>query len=1276
MNGWSSWQVRAELERLLVRDLLGPWGEADEELPAGSSPSERYVVGVLSPKGATLSLDDLDDPVGDGTPGEATPEVAAAAAAGSMAPGSLGLSFSLPRSVERLVVSASWGRYERGESSLQVTEDGKPRTVWRRYPCGGQVEVDVTQPSFREAPDPSAPQVLVRAQSREYGSCRVVDVTLVNEKPEPPTSKDVAKLYQCRVSVTALDGGSAVFLPHNDPSHAPAGDSVDLAAPEADDAEMAGLRLLYRGAQQFAVGRNAAVEVDRRPEESRAWRVSTSNLPAFEVPQTIAPKVREVDHLAGLQVDMRWLAEKPRDAVVGALRPLADGYRAWLAEQELRLVNEPDLAEHRDAALANLEQGRLAADRIGAGIDLLERDDRAWAAWRFANEAMAMQRQHTEVIAERTQNPHLSLAETEHLADTPDKRSWRPFQLAFVLLNLPSLTDPTHPDRGLAERGEGLVDLLFFPTGGGKTEAYLGLTAYTFAIRRLRGLTGDGPGRDGGTGVAVLMRYTLRLLTAQQFQRAATLVCAAELIRRRAVQAGRNPWGAEPFRIGLWVGSKVTPNWYHDAEEALDQSRSAYARSAAGNPVQVLACPWCGRAIQPGQDADAVADVRRVLVWCGDPDGRCPFTRKQSHEPWGEGLPVLTVDEEVFRLAPALVIGTVDKFAQLPLRGWTGMLFGGMTSRCDRHGFTHPDLAARIGCGPGGHQKTSRWPSMKPRTVPAAQPPDLIIQDELHLISGALGTLVGLYETAVDRLASYQVGGKRVRPKVVASTATVRRAAEQVWGLFDRRLAVFPPPILDAGQTFFSTQVEVSQNTPGRRYLGVCAHGQRMKYVQIRVTQLLLAASQLLFDEHGADPGNPADPYMTLVAYFNATHELAAMRRMVEDDITTRLRSQERRGLANRGEPAPEELTARVNSEAIGRTLQQLGYTFDPDISSSAARQGRTALSKARREAIAAKNKAEVKRIDAEIAALPQYPVGKRPIDVLLATSMLQVGVDVPRLGLMMVVGQPKNAAEYIQATSRVGRSDRRPGLVVTIGNWARPRDLAHFETFAHYHETFYARVEALSVTPFADRALDRGLTGVLVAAVRHAKAEWEVEDGAHAVPITSPEIDEVIDWIADRGAHVLVDADMEAQLRAQCTQRMDQWDRRRNGLESGRLSYSERPANGSLQPLLDTRTSNWGWWSVGTSLREVEPEANLLMHLDAPEVAGRPDWDFSPVPSDTPPGDADHPDHGDDGDDDGQDGINAAGWAGMDELGPQPEPGLRAAVTVPMAPSEGEVSR
>ena len=293
-QGWSSRQVRAELERFLVRDLLGPWAGDAEELPAGTVPSERYILGVLSPARVSLDAEITDDTASDDGSGEGAAEVTAAAAAGSMAPASLGLSFSLPLEVSSVRVRASWGRYVQGESATEVTDAGVPRLVWQRVNAGGSVDLDVTEPESTEVPDSEQPGVVVRARCRPQGKCRVVDVAIVNAQPEPPDRKDAAKIFQVRVEVTALDGNDAVFLPHNDPSHIVADDTTPMT-----DLEMQGLAMLYRQARQFAVGRNAGVDVDRRTVDGCAWRVATTNMPAYEVEQTVAPDPAQVPQLAG-----------------------------------------------------------------------------------------------------------------------------------------------------------------------------------------------------------------------------------------------------------------------------------------------------------------------------------------------------------------------------------------------------------------------------------------------------------------------------------------------------------------------------------------------------------------------------------------------------------------------------------------------------------------------------------------------------------------------------------------------------------------------------------------------------------------------------------------------------------------------------------------------------------------------------------------------------------------------------------------------------------------
>ena len=399
----------------------------------------------------------------------------------------------------------------------------------------------------------------------------------------------------------------------------------------------------------------------------------------------------------------------------------------------------------------------------------------------------------------------------------------------------------------------------------------------------------------------------------------------------------------------------------------------------------------------------------------------------------------MTVDEPIYRRLPAFLIATVDKFASLPWVAETGAFFGHVDHFAEDVGFYGA-------ADPGHHGRPldGGW---------TLDPPDLVIQDELHLIAGPLGTIAGLYEAAIDQLASRKVGEKRVRPKIVASTATVRRANDQICMLFDRSgTSIFPPPGIDRTDSFFAQTVPSSRE-PARLYLGIAAQGRGPKLVFLRALTTLVAAAQAAYEAcaAGSKPGkNAADPYMTAICYFNALRELGGARRIVEDEVrdrAARYGTQRRRidpkdsPFADRQIKEPLEITSRVSTDDVAKAKQRLDEVF-----------GR----------------------DAE------------PVDIALATNMISVGLDILRLGLMVVQGQPKTAAEYIQATSRIGRDVERPGLVVAVLNLHKPRDRTHFEQFRTFHRSFYRAVEATSVTPWAARALDRALAAVVVAAARH----------------------------------------------------------------------------------------------------------------------------------------------------------------------------------------------
>ncbi|PVD05780.1 DISARM system helicase DrmA [Streptomyces sp. CS207] len=1227
-NG-DSYDVRDGLEKYIRLDLLGPWDGETEELPKSSAgPRDRYLVGMLGPRAddsekstdiaraAAQSADNEES--GDegqeeygGLSERLTPQ-----AAGRIWASSMGLSFVVPTSVGMLSVVAAWGRYALSE---QLGEDGAGVRVWGREPVERNADIDVTQTGGRrfvlDGDDSAGVHLDVQVRQRDAGAdgedLRVVEVALVNRQPEDAgRERDKQWLFQTRLDVAAFpDGKAAVFLPIDDPLDPRCADPYD------DDAEERRLRLLYRDELRYALGRNVAVHAEVRPGERRAHRLRTTWLPTYDVRATTAPTASEQPLLAGLELGMDELAAlavpSRRAELSAALAPLADGYSAWLAEQRDKARALPE--DLRIAAEAAIDEAEEVCHRIAFGVAALETDDDALEAFRFANRAMALQRRNTDIAAARAgrENDASSYREAYETVYAKGKEgaSWRPFQLAFVLLNLASLSRPEHPHRSTGR--EALVDLLFFPTGGGKTEAYLGLTAFTFALRRLQGVVGTGAeARDGSGGVAVLMRYTLRLLTAQQFQRAAALVSACEVLRREEFAKDKR-WGQTPFRIGLWVGTGVSPNWFGEAQEQIAGARES-ASDKHARVIQVLTCPWCGQGLSAHSDMKADEDRRRVLLYCGRAEGedRCLFSRRSAP---GEGIPVLTVDEEIYRLAPAMVIATVDKFAQLPWNGYAGLLFGRVTEWCPRHGYRHADLDEQTGCRSRHNRKGDTLPATVAQPVGRLRPPDLIIQDELHLISGALGTTVGLFESAVDQLCSWtytDTSGTthEVGPKIVASTATTKRAAEQVLGVFGRRVTVFPPQVLDVGDTFFSRRIEADRDQPGRRYLGICAHGTRLKAAEIRVAEILLLAAQQQFDEYGI----PADPYMTLVGYFNATRELAGMRRYLDDDITTRVRSTgSRRGVRSLADRIPtrtgmltiQELTSRISSAEIGVTLRRLETPFDPERDTTARRRAFAA------EIIAAAKEKRDPRVE-------PTRFDERSVDVVLATSMLQVGVDVSRFGLMLVVGQPKNTAEYIQASSRVGRDRKRPGLVVTLYNWSRPRDLAHYEDFQHYHATFYRQVEALSVTPYSRRALDRGTAATYVAALRQAALDTSRNTDAHTVDLHGPLAAHVDARLLDRAERV-GGAIARQYLSERIDVLKDRWEDER--LKGGRLGYrAEKQKDTVVHGLLRRADgSRWDELTAPMSMRETENEINLLLPgggnlVDQPTHGG-PAWTFLP---------------------------------------------------------------
>jgi Helicase conserved C-terminal domain len=1197
----SSYAAREELVGILERELLGPLHGPEEVLDG--APDVVYLVGRIAPQKLTGKGDpaeaDTGEPATDvGDADEATEDRGVPVSGegddgpdgeednvedepqrrGLMIPASMGLRCQIPADLERFTVTASWGKYDPA-----TDESERKGRRYKRTPIEITKTIAVADLDPVKTTDVSLQDEVVLRIDRHDDTAsgrRLVELALCNDRETPRRIPVNAWLYQTKLMVTA--DRADVFLPVCDPL-------LDDFAEEDD--ELRRLNLQYRDRLEFAVGRTCSVDWKVAEGKRRASAVWTTWLPVCETPQVKADEINAT-------LDMTELAKASVAELRQGLSPIVDRYGDWLDEEELQAR---DLPEHlRGEGLDAVAEARKVQQQLAAGLEHLLTDEEALRCFRFMNKVMADQRIQSQVARRRAANPAESIDEAREkvLDGGKSAHSWFTFQLAFVLMQLPLLTDPA-----AAKRSGDLAtaQLLFFPTGGGKTEAYLGLAAYAFAIRRRQQVldTPDGP-LDGRAGVTVLMRYTLRLLTAQQFQRATALICAAELARL----ADKATWGEEQFRIGLWVGTDVSPKRFDEARKQLERA----AASGGGyrlTVLQIQRCPWCGAPIT-SRDVEAKLANRRIYVYCGDELAECPFAAGGQAK---EGLPVLTVDEEIYRLAPAFVIATVDKFARLAREGEAASLFGYIARKCERHGYVHPDYEHCDIKDGGHHQPKDGLPRATVRPVTRLRPPDLIIQDELHLITGALGTTTGLFEVAIDTLAAWRTpDGRPAQPLLVASTATARNASDQVRALYGKYVSIFPPQVLDAGRTFFSREIPVSDEHPGRRYLGISTTGVRLTTAEIRVSEVLMAAGQHLLDTLG----DTADPYMTLVGYFSAIRELAGMGRYLGDDVQTTLAKRRpwsplpSRYGTDYGDLNVAELTSRVSSADITVTLDEMAASFCTEFDSTAGKRERNALRK---------------------AGNPPPERDLVPYDAVLATSMLQVGVDVTRLGLMMVVGQPKNTAEYIQASSRVGRDAGRPGLVITLGNWARPRDLAHFEQFRHYHETFYSKVEALSVTPFSVTSLDRGLDGVLVSAARVLQASvpggLSPERSAGRV---ADQHDFVAALIERLVARVTIAADEQCAERARqrLLNALDQWSLQRKHLADLRKSLvyekvTDEAKYGALMMSAENAKAGTGGiddppFVVANSMREVQPEINLLVspvrdNLVYIEPLGSPKW-------------------------------------------------------------------
>lgn len=929
------------------------------------------------------------------------------------------------------------GRYEMCKRRW-TDDEGRSRDapVWRRHEamlpdtevsvsrdelvCGKKVSKDVKMPDG----SPLSLRVdLFPRQVRSSTDTWLVTVVLRNSTSFAGNQEPrEAVLYQTYFEVT-VKGGCLEKYPESQRPFSQL------------DPEEQSLALLYRESATWGVGHGCSAAWDTEPGESPPI-LYADVLPAVELP-SMTPDIKDSEGNR-VELSMRSLASLSETGDGPAwlsLDKLASEYGAWI--QRGREAANGLGADIATVAARHFDACDTCLTRIKSGIMLLRNDAQLRTAFRLANLAMLLQQITTKKLSRRPLEWNGNLRAVgpkgeyrspwrifESNADT-QVGSWRAFQIAFLLMSLAGISDGKSPDREI-------VDLIWFPTGGGKTEAYLAVMAcYMFHERLLMDGANTGPRRDGTN---VLMRYTLRMLTTQQFQRAASLICAMEFLRCNSAHHAMGVILGERFSLGLWIGGDGSPN---KIDEAKGEVRAFRQGKIEGNPLVLTECPWCRAEIGrfDGPKPTSIRDnqwnevrtkgisddpVQGPRLRCTDP--QCAFGREYEH------LPVEVIDERIYLHPPSLVIGTADKLAMIAYRPAAGSLFGRQ--------FVNGQL----------------------RQIYA--PPGLVIQDELHLISGPLGTMYALYEGVFERLCSTYSEGRWIKPKIVTSTATIRGAADQVKALYARvnehggaKVQLFPSPGLVMGDSFFGRYARDTDGRlrNGRLYLGIHASD----YGSVLTTQVR-AFSSALFRPHSFDV-TVKDPWWSLLVFYNSIRELGGAKTLFDSDIRSRLKF-----LFNREDFTPqnrrnlrivEELTSRLSQAEIVDMMDRLSTAY---------------------------TESETKSLDA-----------------CLASNIIEVGVDIERLSLMGVVGQPKTTAQYIQVTGRVGRKWwERAGLILMIYNPSKSRDRSHFEQFHSYHRRLYERVEPTSATPFALSAIQRALPGALIAWVRqHSDASVQSQE-------------------------------------------------------------------------------------------------------------------------------------------------------------------------------------
>ena len=1150
--------MRRELIESILREAIGPRKGSDEIIDA--NPMNEYLCGVIVPYNTQDKVPDPDaeqtvegadaadsneenpeDYIASWMPSEITPK---------KRPSSFGIAFTLSANKPSFEICVTWGRYK------DKWKDAESRTWQRESNCIIK-SVMMAGDSESITLDPNGIRLDIRRFTNDKTSHMII-IKIVNEiRPNKEISYNSEltpwAIFQPSIRILLKDGtklepspsmyyDDALDFLYKDKPNMARGFMCSALWRDIDFMDYLDISTTWPDYACNA-GCNRFIKPDIRSEF----------VPMYAQPSPIMD--REGLRFSAIELSEAWDPKKLDDI----LSILVEEYRKWIE------VNKKSISDTKGSAASGL-QDRLvmeqekALNRIKSGIQILKNDENARLAFCFANKAIASQNEWKK-------------------KGGPDF-VWRPFQIAFILMNIECISNPLSKDREV-------LDLLWIPTGGGKTEAYLALMAYAMCHRRLM----EAPDQRSGAGTAVISRYTLRLLTVQQFRRTLAMVTAAELLRVKKNSAGLRGWrpkgcdiledwiyGTSRFSCGIWVGQNITPNELRGGYGAIASLRSQKnAEKINGEPAQILNCPICDsilsipkKGLSEGDNTifwrvvqltpppklpsgpikpkslEGISSLRIALlggdtvkcdiqskcqledidiesIWneismsylknslqlksmrasrpgyfglgpepgradgyydfeihCPNPDCKLndsPYDYLEgvplSHHSNTDGsqtsvselicnlpglgipIPAYTVDEQVYCRVPTIIVGTADKIARLAFEPKAAMIFGAVEIYNAWYGYL------RRAVEPFKDYMNDALNPKYCKVITELKPPYLIVQDELHLLDGPLGSMFGLYETAVDGLISgYKKG---VNAKYIASTATARNASSQACRLFSRELSLFPPPGMNISDNFFVMNPDYSQgwkeDKPGRVYIGLCTPGFGPNTPMTRIWSRLLKEC----DDMKKDP--MAIFYWTLVGYFNTLKSLGSTWALYRENIMERMTEISGSAARTLDMNRVQELSGRTNSTNLPEILQELENGINS-------------------------------------------PLQDNP-DALFVTSMFGTGVDVGHLSLMLVDGQPKTTSQYIQATGRVGR--QKGGIVLTFLRAGRPRDLSHYEMFTGYHHRIHLEVEPPSVSPFSAGALDRACGPVLVAYLRNLnkpRESWKRESDGNNITSKSADSD------------------------------------------------------------------------------------------------------------------------------------------------------------------------